>query len=119
MNLLNELRVLLALNGNKRVPDLEAEIFANFATADFYLNSICKKYNWYDIESPISELAYLYIAEEIHSPWPEAEPILLLTAEDAYYYAVYVLKARWPEAEAIIHTDSTYWSHYCRNLPLA
>ena len=108
----SELKLLLALNGNRRIEHLEEEIFADRVLAELYLTSLCKSYSWYDTSSPVSELAYIYVAEVIGGPWPAAEPIILSTAEDAYYYARYVTRDRWLAAEPIIKSDAHYWYIY-------
>ncbi len=83
---IDELKILLALNGNQRIEHLEAEIFANKKITTVYLHSLCKDFPWY---KPTDSNANL-----------------------ADTYALYILNARWPLAERVIVSDPSRWEYY-------
>jgi hypothetical protein len=110
----DELKTLLALNGQQRIPYMESEIFVDKELYTFYLEHICSKYSWF-FEDTISRtpthLAFLYACEIIKDRWPSAEGIIIASPHTSYFYAEYVIKGRWPEAESVIATTaiSAYW----------
>lgn len=67
------LQILLSLNGNKRIPHLEKEIFANRQLTTLYLSHICCVMEWLETDSSNACLAYFYATEVIKGRWPEAE----------------------------------------------
>jgi hypothetical protein len=86
---LNELKMLLALNGNQRLSHLEAEIFTREELYKFYLECISNKYEWY----------WHYVISA-NLPWL------------AYKYSMCVIKGRWSEAEGLIRSVPTYKRMY-------
>ena len=54
--------------------------------------------------------AYWYAEDVIKGRWPEAEKVILKSAEWSYCYAKNVIKGRWPEAEKMV-SKSTKWSY--------
>ena len=88
---IDEIKTVIALTGSKRIPELEAEIFANNDLRYFYIITLCKQYNWYFEPRSRYSLAIL-----------------------AYDYSVYVMRAPWPDAEPTIRHNSAYHSEYCR-----
>lgn len=114
---LNELQILLALNGNERIEYAECEIFANIELYTCYLESICSDKWWmfdYDKDGTgeLAWLAYMYASDVIDDRWLEAEPIVVTDSKWTYYYAVRVIKSRWPEAEDVIATSGAYLHWY-------
>jgi hypothetical protein len=114
---LDELKTILALNGNKRLPHLESEIFTSSELYTCYLESLCSKYWWFESYIPdaagqLPWLAVRYAREVIHSRWPEAEKVIATDPEWAYRYATGVIKGRWPEAEATIAAKPQYAYYY-------
>jgi hypothetical protein len=92
---LDELKTLLALNGNQRIAHLEKEIFADEKLYTCYLESICSKYVEYEAYEPgkpgdLSWLAYMYAGEVIKGRWPEAEAVIATDRYWAYRYNVNV-----------------------------
>jgi hypothetical protein len=88
---LADLKTLLALNGNQRLPHLEVEIFADIILYTCYLESICSKYVWYKSyhKDRSGDLAWL-----------------------VYVYTYNVIKDRWVEAEAVIAEDPNWMRRY-------
>jgi hypothetical protein len=84
---LDELKTLLALNGQQRIPYAENEIFGNIELTDVYLKSLCYSRR--------------------HRPWSNS-----CIAWYAYWYAAHVIKGRWPEAELLIKSDKIARNYY-------
>ena len=76
-----DIKLMITLAGNQRLPLLEADIFADFELTWFYLNALSKGgcEEWYP-----------KIPSTFDCEWA------------AYYYARDVIKGRWPEAEGIL-----------------
>lgn len=123
---LNELKILLALNGNKRLPELEEEIFSNEKFSFLYLNKVTRgvwtfDYGW-DTFSHITdcpEVIYVHAHEILKSRWIAAEHIIATDPYHAYYYAQDVINGRWTQdteagrkAEAAIKRDAVMWNYY-------
>ena len=89
---LNELRVVMALAGAKRLPHLEEEIFANTELTTIYLNNLCKDTVLYSRSGSNTLLAVCY--------------------------ALCIMCERWPAAEALIYTNPGYWRDYCREFKI-
>jgi hypothetical protein len=110
---LDELKTLLALNGNQRIEYAESEIFADNIMCVHYLHEVTRHHiqegpENYDIKFLILECSE-YV---IKGRWPETEHIII---DDAFYssqYAFYVIRGRWPEAEAVIAADRYYAEQY-------
>jgi hypothetical protein len=91
---LNELKTLLALNGQQRIMYAENEIFGNIELTDAYLKSLCynvhikNRFRWRP-NNNIRSIAWL-----------------------AYWYAAHVIKGRWLEAEPLIKTDRNARNYY-------
>jgi hypothetical protein len=105
---IDELKILLTLNGQQRLPHLESEIFASRDLYTCYLDALCKDYDWYENYSNygIGCIAYRYSKSVIKGRWPEAEKVIATSPQFAYCYAKYVIKGRWPAAEPIIMKDA-------------
>lgn len=91
---IDELQVLLALNGNARLYHLETEIFANESLATTYTTAL--------------------------TPWYRSGKRLLLT-QRVYAYSRYIIGGRWPEAEECImkypdEWTAKYWAHSIRHI---
>ena len=84
-----DIKLMITLAGNQRLPHYEAEIFADFELTSYYLNTLCKDVQWARVVETRVRCAQL-----------------------ASYYAEYVIKGRWPEAEAVISRDSECWTWY-------
>lgn len=82
----NELQILLSLNGNRRLPHLEEEIFADSGLTMLYLNTMHTDEVKYDC--PASMAAFIR------------------------YYASYVMCNRWKNAEPVIMKDDWQWRRY-------
>jgi hypothetical protein len=106
---LDNLKMLLALNGKQRIHYMEPEIFASKRLYKRYLNNICSAYDFYNEYTDVSPgtLIYYYSWDIIKGRWPEAEKVIANDSNWAYYYAMYILKARWPEAECSISKNRT------------
>jgi hypothetical protein len=109
---LDELKTLLALNGNQRLAHLESEIFANKDLCIQYLDGLSKKYVW-AFSLKYHMYRYPLIAVRLSQDrWPEAERLIASNPVSVFYYARDVIKGRWLEAEAIIATDPEYAYRY-------
>lgn len=85
---LNELKILLALNGGQRLPHLEVEIFANEELTELYTISYLGRWMIIDI------------------PWK------------LQYHAKHAMKCRWPEAEIVIKRSRPHWKRYCEHFEI-
>ena len=76
-----DIKLMITLSGNQRLPHLEADIFADFELTCFYLNALSKGgcEEWYP-----------KITSKFDCEWA------------SYYYAKYTIKGRWLEAEGIL-----------------
>jgi hypothetical protein len=113
---LDELKTLLALNGNVRIPYAEDEIFVDKELYLYYLEALCKEYEWYKYYTPLDDTEHAWLALNysnyiIKGRWIEAESIIATDPHWAYHYAKDVIKGRWPEAEAVIASDPC-WSYW-------
>jgi hypothetical protein len=73
---LDELKTLLALNGNQRILHLESEIFSNEEIYTYYINKLVEKDTAYYPNSYVVYLIYYYIHRIIRKRWPEAEDVI-------------------------------------------
>jgi hypothetical protein len=105
---LDELKTLLALNGNQRLAHLEEEIFADKELYTYYLKSISTMRFTNDVGSMIRNYAIFVIGGR----WPEAEKMILENPYDVYFYTTDIIKGRWPEGEAVIATNPTFAQWY-------
>jgi hypothetical protein len=115
---IDELKMLLALNGNQRIPYAENEIFGNTPLYFYYITALTEKYDWVtqhalSVAGPLDDLdikwlAFRYAYAIIGKRWPEAEKIIITNAHYSYHYSVNVIKGRWLEAEHIIASDLNY-----------
>jgi hypothetical protein len=107
---LDELKTLLALNGQQRIPYVEVEIFASKELYAWYLHELCKHKCWEEIYTMEPDLycflAYSYADFILDGRWPEAETLIASNPVSSFYYAKDVIKGRWPEAESVIATDN-------------
>jgi hypothetical protein len=101
----DELKTLLALNGQQRILYAEEEIFTNSELYTCYVlefGSRCRiKFNTPNIAWITFRCAELLIKDR----WPEAENLIASTPMSAYHYAYCILEQRWPEAESVIATN--------------
>jgi hypothetical protein len=79
---LDELKMLLALNGNVRIPYAEEEIFTSKDLYTYYLIELSKDKPWF---------RYFDITD------PSADTVFLI-----YRYSREILKVRWLEAECVV-----------------
>ena len=86
MGNIDEIKTLIALTGNKRIPDLEAEIFADATLTKLYLHTLCKTQSWYIHYNSISFMAYAYAVGVMNTPWPEAESIIKIDRDIRNHY---------------------------------
>ena len=121
---IDELKTVLVLAGNRRLPHLEEEIFADEELTTLYLTNFCKDLWWYTqlgvstlgqcpIES-MAHIAFCYAYYELKAAWPVAEPLITTNLLATHWYAVDLLKTRWLPGEAILKTDTDYWRSYTR-----
>lgn len=82
----NELALMLALNGNRRLPHLEKEIFADIDLVRQYMGAL----TLYD--------------PSLHRCVTGNLPYVV------FCYIRYILQHRWPEAEPLIY-DTPYWNY--------
>lgn len=113
---IDEFKILLALNGNKRIEHLEEEIFSNEVFIKMYLGVLtshwlgsCKS------SKSIATHAQWYAWNFINARWIVAEPYIMKDPDCASYYALKVIKGRWIEAEQYIMKDANRWVWYCYN----
>jgi hypothetical protein len=116
---LDELKTLLALNGNARIPHLEDEIFANKELYTWYLVELNKDKEWFSEFDPcepsdIIWLACSYANDVIKGRWTEAEVLIMADPWLACMYSEYLIEDRWPEAESVIATDPYASFEYAR-----
>ena len=110
-----DIKLMIALAGNQRLPHLEADIFADFELTCCYLNTLCKDEDWLeevDTNYRSARAAYCYSVHILDARWSEAEPIISGIPWIAMHYAVDVIKGRWPEGESAIASNATYWKKY-------
>lgn len=70
------------------------------------------------LDSPDGAMyAVLYIDKCLRRPWPEAEAIIALDAEQSFHLA-FVLGRRFLEGEKKISTESVLWERYCRHFSI-
>jgi hypothetical protein len=117
--LLDELKMLLALNGNRRIPHLEEEIFASKKLYTFYLEELIDRkmpeLMLYNIDSEYFNspwLAYKYALDVIKSRWTEAEAVIATSPCWSCWYAIEVIGSRWPEAEWVIAAEREHANVY-------
>lgn len=74
----NELKTIITLSGNKRLPDLEEEIFSgNHEIIEFYLRLICRHEDWYAGNfDDIGIMVDFYATRTLGQRWFAAEIIL-------------------------------------------
>lgn len=83
---IDELKTIIALSGNKRLPDLEEEIFSDTEATMLYLSAID--------------------ADKRKCTQPSLIPMF------ARHYAMYVIGSYWPVAEHLIVKDRHEWEFY-------
>lgn len=90
---INEIELLLTLNGGKRIPHLEEEIFTcKHVIILSYLRGISPPYHNNNIDTLF--LIYVISADIIKGRWPEAEKIILLPAHRNNIWVSYY-RAEW------------------------
>lgn len=134
----NEIKTIIALSGNRRLPDLEEQIFDDDTLTREYIIAVCG-INYCPSKSEIAEeivmyayrtdscrwlaaecavarysarAAYIYARDVIGGRWDKAESSILYSKSEANIisYAVYVMKCRWPEGEVLLSV--TGWRRY-------
>jgi hypothetical protein len=86
---LDELKTILVLNGNQRIPYAEVEIFENPKLTNIYLHSISSEYKWYfgiNYCSDVPWTAYRYAKNVIKGRWIEAEPLIKADMMSGVFY---------------------------------
>lgn len=93
MDNIEELKTLIILSGNKRLPDLEEEIFSNKELTNVYLRELFVVYPDKDFyihnSHHIDTLVYTYAKHIIRGPWPEVEHIIINT-DNGYWWKHYL-----------------------------
>ena len=112
---IDELKTLIALAGNKRLPYLEVEIFADSELTKLYLHNLCKEYHWYSASNPIIQLAFRYVCAVNLGRWSAAELLFAQDPQFAYLYARQCFNGRWIEAESVIALDAHFAYYYARD----
>lgn len=85
---LNDLKLLLALGGNKRLPHLEKEIFSSGKLIiDFYVRSICKECNWYAPHDEVATMVMYFSEHNLCDRWLQAEQVI---RDDVFWMGRYV-----------------------------
>lgn len=112
----DEIKVVLALTSDKRLPDLEEAIFNSHELTRLYLSKIARIV-WgrgdVDIDCNISSSVYVYTKYYMEGKrWFVAEPLILRSPEYTYHYACEIIKDRWPEAETLIEPGNYWWTQY-------
>lgn len=112
--LIDELKIIIALSGNKRLHHLEEEIFTNNALSDYYLHNLCKHFNahWYNEYDCGPMLAYYYARYILKDRWHVAEQFIASNHESGYSYAVFIIKDRFPLAELVISRNPEFAWRY-------
>lgn len=98
---LDELKLLLSLNGNQRLPHLESEIFSGtIEMRNFYLE--CMTRFRLDNRGLTEYVAFDHarIRGQYDAEWA------------VYMYSKLVIKGRWKEAECVFAINSTWWTEY-------
>lgn len=72
-----ELRIIIALHGNKRIPHLEEELFSRFDIALDYMRAL----HTYKTYHSLQDIIFLYAKDVLKERWPVAEQ-MLFTDED-------------------------------------
>ena len=111
-----QMKTIITLAGNRRLPHLEEEIFTNRVLTKFYLKQLCKDFTWCNVSGCTGpELAVTYAVDVLHGRWPEAEHLFVENPMLAYQYARHVIKGPWPEAEVYMKAKNLrIWYHYLR-----
>jgi hypothetical protein len=85
-----DLKILLSLNGNNRLPHLEKEIFSSRELYTLYLCKLAETcdISVYDVEEidDMCWVIYSYSKYVIHARWPEAESVILLNLRWGTWY---------------------------------
>ena len=89
MTNIDEFKTVITLTGNKRLPHLEEEIFADEELTTLYLTNLCKELKYYSGYNVLTDNPY-----------------------NAYIYARDVLQCRWLIAEPIIRMNRHCWARY-------
>jgi hypothetical protein len=82
------LKTIIALNGNKRLPQYEAEIFTDQHLSCIYLSALRNDDCFANIDCWMDccQAAYWYAVMQLCAPWPEAEHIIRALPPYAKYY---------------------------------
>jgi hypothetical protein len=112
---LDELKMLLALNGNQRIPYAEEEIFADKILYKVYLvhlrHCVSDLVSFEEDIEVFSWLAFEYARMEIKGRWPEAETIIVTNAQASAQYAYEILCCRFAGGEEAISKDA-WWAYW-------
>ena len=104
-----DIKLMITLAGNQRLPHYEAAIFANHELTCYYFNAL-----YQDVHCPhlthieCARAAYGYARHVIKGRWPEAEPIIARNADYACRYAKHVIKSKYPG----LYATRMLFSHY-------
>lgn len=103
------IKTLLILNGDKRVVDLEFEIFNNDELTLLYLRLLTSSLALKEATSNnIQSMIYWYAKRVMETRWYAAERRLITNPHWIFYYSRDIIKGRWIEAEATISNDISY-----------
>lgn len=112
-NIDNEIKTIIALSGNRRLPELETEIFSDEELTTFYLTALRGNTS---ITPTNGNIAFWYANKILKSRWHEAEDIIMKNPRYACWYAEDVIRGRWKEAEQYIIVDARWIHYYCTNV---
>lgn len=115
---IRELKTLIILSGNKRLPDLESDIISDHELSTLYLDHILETL-LYGQRVPVFEklifadfeLTKQYLAAVIDVKYPRHNDMTVFACPITCY-AIYVMKEKWTEAEHIILKDAYYSYRY-------
>ena len=86
-----DIKLMITLAGNQRLPHYEAAIFADLELTCFYLNTLCKDNEWICPCNTKADFDFVRVT---------------------CWYARRVIKGRWPEAETLIASDPGHVHKY-------
>lgn len=103
----NELKLLLTLNSNERLPHMEEEIFADSdEIIHLYLYSICKATDWYLESDVIDDMIFFYARYTLQSRWPAAEATMKRCCQRRYYFPV--------DSGRQLLDEHSHWAQYSK-----
>lgn len=93
----NKLKALITLSGNKRLPHLEEEIFADTELTLLYLTAIDPDGMACVCADAIPLFLVLYVSDVIKGPWPAAEHLIKPQQTNWIYYIRTIIAGPWQQ----------------------